>query len=202
MFYSLTGTIVFTDDQCAAISCNGVAFQCFTSRNTLAQLRDGEEVTLYTHLAVREDGVTLYGFFSTDELAAFRMLIGISNVGPKVAIAILSALTTDDLVVAISAGDDKKLCIANGVGPKLAKRIILELKDKIAGASFVSDTASNNATAAAQSGKLGSTAEAVAALVALGYSQSEASVAVGKLDPSIGVEEMIRQALKSMTIKF
>ncbi len=202
MLYSLTGSVVYTDDQSAAISCGGVAFQCFTSRNTLAQLRKGEEVTLFTHLAVREDALTLYGFFTRDELAAFRMLIGINKVGPKVALAILSALSTDDLAVAISAGDDKKLCMANGVGPQLAKRIILELKDKVAGASFVSDTVSGDAAAAAQSGKLGNTAEAVSALVALGYSQSEASVAVGRLDPSMGVEEMIRQALKSMTIKF
>lgn len=203
MFYSITGKIVHTDEQTVAVSCSGVAFKCFTTRSTLASVHASEgEVTLYTYLSVREDALDLYGFYTEQELEAFKLLISVNGVGAKMAIAILSQLDPQALAVAIASGDGKAISAANGVGAKIAQRVIMELKDKMGFADFVTDETASNAVAANTAGKLGNTAEAISALTSLGYSRSEASVAVGKLDPTLGVEELIRQALKSMTLRF
>ena len=203
MFYSLTGKIIFKDEQYVALSCGGVGFKCQTTRNTLSVLETKEgEVTLFTHLNVREDALDLFGFASNEELEAFKMLITVSGVGPKAALAILSELSPDNLAIAIASGDSKSITRANGVGPKIAQRIVMELKDKISNVSFISEENSNVSSAVNSVNNMSNTSEAVAALTALGYSQSEASVAVSKLSPALSVEELIKGALKNMTLRF
>lgn len=203
MFYSLTGKIIYKDEQTVAISCGGVGFKCFTTRNSLAKLSlQSGEVTVFTHLNVREDALDLFGFATNDELDAFKLLITVSGVGPKAALAILSELTPDAFAVAVASGDAKAITAANGVGPKLAQRVIMELKDKIANVSFISEESSSVSNAVNTANSTSNTSEAIAALTALGYSQSEASVAVSKLQPNLSVEELIKGALKNMTLRF
>ncbi len=203
MFYSLTGEIIFQGEQVFAISCGGVGFKCFTTRNTLVALSNlGGEVTVFTHLNVREDALDLFGFATNEELEAFKLLISVSGVGPKAALAILSELTPDSFAIAVSSGDAKAITAANGVGPKLAQRVIMELKDKIASAAFISEQSSSVAGAVNAVNAMSNTSEAIAALTALGYSQAEASVAVSKLSPELSAEELIKGALKNMTLRF
>ena len=203
MFYSLTGKIIYKDEQTVAISCGGVGFKCFTTRNSLAKLSlQSGEVTVFTHLNVREDALDLFGFTTNDELDAFKLLITVSGVGPKAALAILSELSPDAFAVAVASGDTKAITAANGVGPKLAQRVIMELKDKIANVSFISEESSSVSSAVNAANSMSNTSEAIAALTALGYSQSEASVAVSKLSPNLSVEELIKGALKNMTLRF
>lgn len=194
MFYSLTGEIVYRDSSSVAISCGGVAFRCSVTLTTLNELSDKKgEVTLYTHLSVRDDALELFGFYDESELDCFRMLVSISGVGPKAALAILSQLTPDRLALAVSSGDVKAITKAQGVGKKIAQRVVLELKDKMK----TGDVSGTGETGASGQILLGSnTSEAVEALVMLGYSQSEASSAVAKLDQSLSVEKLITQALK------
>ncbi len=204
MFYSLTGKLLKTDEQSFAISCGGVGFKCFSTQSTLESLRrkTSDEITVYTYLNVREDALDLFGFYTEQELEAFKLLITVSGVGPKAGLAILSQLSPDSFAVAVSSGDVKAITAANGVGPKLAQRIIMELKDKIAGVSFISDESSQVSGAVNTANSLSNTSEAILALTGLGYSQSEASIAVSKLSPELSVEELIKQALKSMTLRF
>lgn len=203
MFYSLTGKLIYKDEQTVAISCGGVGFKCFSTRNTISELslKDGE-VTVFTHLNVREDALDLFGFSTVQELDAFKLLISVSGVGPKAALAILSELSPDAFAVAVASGDTKAITAANGVGPKLAQRVIMELKDKIGGMSFVSEESSAVSNAVSSVNNMSNTSEAIAALTALGYSQTEASVAVSKLSPTLSVEELIKGALKNMTLRF
>ena len=203
MFYSLTGKIIYKDEQTVAISCGGVGFKCFTTRNSLAKLSSQSgEVTIFTHLNVREDALDLFGFATNDELDAFKLLITVSGVGPKAALAILSELSPDAFAVAVASGDTKAITAANGVGPKLAQRVIMELKDKIANVGFISEESSSVSNAVNTANSMSNTSEAIAALTALGYSQTEASVAVSKLSPNLSVEELIKGALKNMTLRF
>ena len=204
MFYSLTGKVIHTDEQSVAISCGGVGFKCSTTQNTLEKIRGSQsgEVTVFTYLNVREDALDLFGFYTEQELDAFKLLISVSGVGPKAALAILSQLTPDNFAVAVSSGDTKAITAANGVGPKLAQRVIMELKDKIAGVSFISVESSSVSSAVNAVNSISNTAEAIAALTALGYSQTEASVAVSKLSPELSVEELIKGALKNKTLRF
>lgn len=195
MFYSLTGKIVYTDTSSFAIDVNGVAFKCFATLNTLKQLGAvGENATVFTHLNVREDAMDLFGFYDNAELDCFKLLTTVNGVGPKAALAILSELTPERLALCIASGDSKSITKAQGVGPKIAQRIVLELKDKVAKnieASSASDFAQNDIV-----GSSGSAMEAISALVVLGYSQTDAAQAVAKLDSSLSVEQMIKQALK------
>jgi Holliday junction DNA helicase RuvA len=203
VFYSLTGKLIHKSEQSVAISCGGVGFKCFTTRTTLSKLAGfSGEVTLFTHLNVREDALDLFGFFTEEELEAFKLLIGVSGVGPKAALAILSELSPDAFAVAVASGDAKAITAANGVGPKLSQRVIMELKDKIAGASFISEESSAVSGAVSAVNNMSNTAEAIAALTSLGYSQTEASVAVSKLSPDMSVEDLIKNALKNMTLRF
>ncbi len=204
MFYSLTGKLIYKGEQSIAVSCGGVGFRCAATRNTISSLPSvgSDNVTVFTHLNVREDALDLFGFYNEQELDAFKLLIGVSGVGPKAALAILSELSPDRFAVAVASGDAKAITAANGVGPKLAQRVIMELKDKIGSVSFISDDASATSNAVNAVGSMSNTSEAVSALVALGYSQSEASVAVSKLSPELSVEELIKGALKNMTLRF
>ncbi|MBE6827455.1 MAG: Holliday junction branch migration protein RuvA [Ruminococcaceae bacterium] len=199
MFYSITGKVVYYDAQCVAVDCNGVAFNCNSTTNTLKNVsKKGETVTLYTYLNVREDALDLYGFSTLSELECFKLLLNVSSVGPKVALAVLSEFTPDKLAVCIASGDTKSITRANGVGNKVAQRIVLELKDKIAKDL---DLSSMGVDAESVSSVIdnANTSEAVSALVMLGYSQSEAASAVGRLDPEMNVEELIKQALKNLS---
>ena len=196
MFYSLTGKLIHTEPGMAVLDVGGVAFKCFTSMSTLRGLpRLNETATLYTHLNVREDALDLFGFLTQGELNCFKLLTGISGVGPKVGIAILSEMTPETVALAAAAGDSKRFTHANGVGPKLAQRIVLELKDKVK--SLSSSGLSMEDVAAGGPSASGNAAQAVEALVTLGYSPSDAAAAVGRLDSALPPEELIRLALKS-----
>lgn len=199
MFYSITGNVVYFDAQCVALDCNGVAFKCYATTNTLKNVaQKGEKVTLFTYLNVKEDALDLFGFYTQQELEYFKLLLTVNGVGSKMAISVLSELTPEKLAIAIASNDSKSISKANGVGVKKAQRIILELKDKLANglelgeAGLELDTVSSVASD-------GNSAEAVSALTMLGYSQSEAAVAVGKLDKELSVEDLIKQALKYLS---
>jgi Holliday junction DNA helicase RuvA len=159
----------------------------------------GMMVTLYTYLNVREDAMELFGFYDKTEMDCFKMLITVNGVGPKMGLAILSELTPDKIALSIAAGDHKALTKANGVGPKLAQRICMELKDKV-GKAFAGVDTSVDLTAVSSTLTNSNAAEAVAALEMLGYSQSDASVAVSKIDNNLSVEDIIKQALKMLAL--
>lgn len=196
MFYSISGKLVHSEPGLAVVDVGGVAFKCATSLNTLRALpKTGEKALLYTHLNVREDALTLFGFATKQERDCFKMLTAISGVGPKAGIAILSELTPENVAISAMAGDSKQFSRANGVGPKLAQRIVLELKDKVKG--FTGESAGNDFMEGGIVSASSNAAQAVGALSALGYSPSEAAAAVGKLDSSLTTEELIRLALKS-----
>lgn len=193
MIYSLNGTLTYTDPNTAVVECAGVGYGCRVTYNTLRKLPEtGNPVFLYTYMNVREDAVDLFGFVEKEELEMFKLLISVNGVGPKAAIAILSELSPNAVVVAISTGDAKTITRANGVGPKMAQRIVLELKDKV-GAS-VSDDLDDAVSVVAFAGD--DKKEAISALVSLGYSSSEAQKAVAKCKDSVGVEQIIKEALK------
>ena len=203
MFYSLTGKLVHMEPGVVAIECGGVAFKCFTSMNTQKNMpRIGETATVYTHLNVREDALDLYGFSTKSELNCYKMLTTIS-VGPKAALSILSEMTPEGVAMAAASGDSKKFTKASGVGPKLAQRIVLELKDRVKKMGFTGGTLELTGTDDAGIVSASQNAEqAVQALIVLGYTQSEAAQAVAKLDGSLSTEELIRGALKSMASRF
>lgn len=197
MIYNVKGVLTYTEPTFAVVECGGVGFKCFVSMNTLQQLTSiGTEVNLFTYMSVREDAMDLFGFYSQDELQAFKLLITVSGVGPKAAVAILSVLTPDRLSVAVSSGDIKSIQAAQGVGKKTAERVVLELKDKMVGlgsvsSSVVADIQSVSANSNAQ--------EAVEVLVSLGFNQSDATTVVGAMDKTLSVDDMIRIGLKQLS---
>ena len=192
LYYYLEGTIALPEPGIAVVDCGGVGYACRVTNYTLSRLHAGQRARLYTTCSFRDDGVDIYGFFDREERRCFELLLAVSGVGPKAALAILSAVSPDRLALAVAAGDEKVLTAAPGVGRKLAQRILLELRDKLA------DTDAVPAGAAAVSGG-GAAAEAAAALAALGYSQSEIHQALQGLDPAGDTAEaLIRQALRAM----
>lgn len=198
MFYSITGKIVNIGVSSLAVDCSGVAFQCSTSRTSIMQSGGmGETVTLYTYLSVREDALELFGFCTTAELDFFKLLTGVSGVGPKAGLAILSLMSPDKLALAIVSGDVKAITAAPGVGGKLASRIVLELKDKVAKGGF-SGQVSPDVAGAGRAFAGENTGVAIDALVSLGYSQSDAAHVIAGLDPTLSVEELIKQALRAI----
>ena len=199
MIYSVKGILTYVEPSFVVVECGGVGMKCFASTSTISQLSSvGTEVTLLTYMSVKEDAIDLYGFLSQNELDAFKLLISVNGVGPKAAMSVLSALTTDKLSLAVSCGDVKSIQTAQGIGKKTAERIVLELKDKMAGvAGAVQGTAAVNAVQANAPGS--ATAEAVEVLVSLGFNQTDASVAVGSMQPGLSVDEMIRKGLKLLS---
>ena len=196
MFYYLDGTVAHIEPYLAVIDCGGVGYACKTTNTTLGQLQKGQRGKLYTYLNVGEDVFDLYGFASQGELGSFKLLISVSGVGPKAALAILSSTTPEGLAMAAITEDAKTLTMAPGIGKKIAQRIILELKDKIAkeqqSGGFVP-------TAAAVSVGGGKSVEAAQALSVLGYTQGDIAAAMKGLDvESLPLEEIVRQALKRM----
>ena len=199
MIYCLTGKIVKKSMSAVVLSCGGVGYYAQCPASVAGALPGvGKEATLYTVMSVTENDVSLYGFATEEQQACFEMLTAVSGVGPKVGLAILSVMEPQRVALAISAGDHKAFKAANGVGPKLAQRIVLELKDKVA-KGFV-DGISLEDVAGAASGEPAtqSASQAIAALVSLGYSQSEAALAISKIDATLPVEEIIKLARRGM----
>lgn len=199
MFYYLDGTVAELLPYLAVIDCSGVGYACKTTNNTLSGLKKGQRGKLYTYLNVGEGVFDLYGFATQRELNSFKLLIGVSGVGPKAALAILSAGTPEALALAIVTGDEKALTAAPGVGKKIAQRIILELKDKMAKESAGELDFSRGTGAAAIPAFTSKAAEAAQALAVLGYSSQEVGMALKGVDvENLPLEEIIRQSLKKM----
>lgn len=198
MFFSLKGKLIHIDDTIAVIECAGVGYKCFitaTTRNDLPNI--GEEAFVYTHLNVREDAMDLFGFSQKSELECFKKLTSVSGVGVKVGIAILSALSPQQIITAIAMGDSKTLTYAPGVGSKLAQRVILELKDKISKIESTVEIKSSKIKIAINK----NSQEAINALSVLGYAPVEVSSIVAQFDINLPVEELIRLSLKALAVK-
>lgn len=197
MFYYLSGTVAAIEPGLAVIDCQGVGYACNTSLRSLSMLKTGEKAKMYTYCYIREDAFDIYGFAAQRELNSFKLLIGISGVGPKAALSILSACSPEELAMAVIEGNEKALTLAQGIGKKLAQRIILELKDKVSKEMDVFNGASAAAPGAVstQSSK---SSDVAAALAVLGYSPGEISAALRKTSiENLTVEEAIREVLKT-----
>ena len=196
MYYYIKGKLMYKGDNYIVVDASGIGYRIFTSLECIEKSpRTGSDVTVYTYLNVREDAMELYGFYSEEERAMFLMLISVSGVGPKAGLALLSVASPQKLAAAIVMGDEKLLTKASGVGPKAAKRVILELKDKIDTDTLGIDgddgvTLSDDTEIIADS-----RAEAMSALVVLGYSASDAKNVLMKLDATLTTEELIKKAL-------
>ena len=199
MIYCLTGKIIKKSMSAVVLSCGGVGYYAQCPASVAGALPGvGKEATLYTVMSVTENDVSLYGFATEEQQACFEMLTAVSGVGPKVGLAILSVMEPQRVALAISAGDHKAFKAASGVGPKLAQRIVLELKDKVAKGFVDGISLEDVAGAASDAPASQSSAQAIAALVSLGYSQSEAALAISKIDATLPVEEIIKLALRGM----
>ena len=198
MFYYVKGKVAHVAPNLAVIDCGGVGYACRTTSYTLSSLQVGQEGTLYTHLNVREDAMELYGFATENEKSCFQMLIGGSGVGPKAALSILSATTPEGLATAIITGNEKALMVAPGIGKKIAQRILLELKDKLAKGQLPAAEESYGGTGITVIPQ-DKVSEATAALAVLGYQPGEIAAALKGIDlDGLPLEEIIRQALKKM----
>ena len=199
LFYYLNGTVAHVEPYLAVIDCNGVGYACRTTSYTLSALKKGEKGKLFTHLNVREDAVELYGFATAEELRLFQQLISVSGVGPKAALSILSASTPANLALSIITGDEKALTTAPGVGKKIAQRVILELKDKLAKGQTISGAGESYGGTGVTVIPENKLSEATAALAVLGYSQGEINIALKGIDlDGQSLEQVIKQALKKM----
>lgn len=197
MISSLRGKLILAEARTVVIECGGVGFKCNASLNTVSALGNiGSEVFVYTYMTVREDAIELNAFSDINELEIFKLLIGVNGVSARIALSLLSEFTADRLILHIASSDTKALTKANNVGAKLAQRIVLELKDKLT-STDISLGADTELASSASSNS--SASEAVSALVALGFSQTDASVAIGKLDKSLPVETLIKEGLKSLS---
>ena len=203
MFYYVSGTVAHVESYLAVIDCGGVGYACKTTSTTISQLQVGKASKLYTYLHVGEGIFDLYGFATQGELGSFKQLIGVSGVGPKAALAILSVCTPQGLAMAVITGDEKALIAAPGIGKKIAQRIILELKDKLAKGQTINgagETYGGTGVTVIPENKL---SEASAALAVLGYSQGYTSAEVAQALKGVDVEnlpleEIVRQSLKKM----
>ena len=199
MFYYLSGTVAHVEPYLAVIDCNGVGYACRTTSYTLSALKKGEKGKLFTYLSVRQDGVDLFGFATQEELNLFQQLTSVSGVGPKAALSILSASTPANLALSIITGDEKALTVAQGIGKKIAQRIILELKDKLAKGQLSTPGGESYGGTGVTVIPQNKASEAAAALAVLGYSQVEAAAALKDIDmETLALEEIIKQALKKM----
>ena len=197
MIYCLTGKIVKKSMNAVVLSCGGVGYYAQCPASVAGALPGvGKEATIYTVMSVTENDVSLYGFATEEQRDCFKMLTGVTGVGPKAGLSILSIMTPEKVALAASSGDHKAFTKASGVGPKLAQRIALELKDKVGkGLAAGTGFSGNIATPAPSSAP----AQAVAALVSLGYSASDAAAAVARVDETLSVQEIITIALRSLS---
>ena len=193
MIYSVRGKLIHTENSAAVVECGGVGYLCQTTMNTLKTLKLNSEVTLYAYLNVREDAVDLFGFATQNELATFKTLISVSGVGPKAGLSVLSELTAEQVAMAIATDDIKTITRAQGIGKKIAQRIILELKDKLAKSE---QTQSGNVQMPQTAG--GNVAKAIEALGVLGYTPADVSPVLANFDAGLPVEQLIAMTLKQM----
>ena len=197
MLYSVRGKLIAIESNAAVVECGGVGYMCQTTMNTLKAVKLNTEVTLYTYLNVREDAVDLFGFATKAELETFKNLIGVSGVGPKAGLAVLSELSPEQVAMAIASDDLKTITRAQGIGKKIAQRIVLELKDKLAKAakedSSFAQVAQNSVNVST-----GNVPKAIEALGVLGYSPSDVSPVLATLDSALPVEQLISLTLKQM----
>ncbi len=202
MIYSLRGKLTVKELGFAVIECGGVGYGCKTSYNTISRLGDiGSEAMLYTYLYVREDIVELFGFADQQELNCFKLLISVSGVGPKAATSILSDMTPEKFAFYVASGDSKSFTRTKGIGAKTAQRIVLELKDKISSESISGSVSGDAAAFSASASASDSVSEALEALMVLGYSQGETAPVLGKLDPSLSTQELIKETLRLLSAK-
>lgn len=206
MFYYVRGELVLAEPGTAVIDCGGVGYKLSVSDNTLGKLSnmDKKSALLYTYMYIREDAVDLIGFATQEELSAFKMLISVSGVGPKAAMSILSLLSVEKFALAVSTQDSKAIAKAQGIGPKTAARIVLELKEKVAKAfaTVPSGGGAQEVFAEEASVSGGNFAEAEKALMVLGYTKAEAQTALKGVPPTASLEEMISAALRKMALRF
>lgn len=197
MLYSVRGKLIAIESNAAVVECGGVGYMCQTTMNTLKAVKLNTEVTLYTYLNVREDAVDLFGFATKAELETFKNLISVSGVGPKAGLAVLSELSPEQVAMAIASDDLKTITRAQGIGKKIAQRIVLELKDKLAKAakedSSFAQVALNSVNVST-----GNVPKAIEALGVLGYSPSDVSPVLATLDSALPVEQLISLTLKQM----
>lgn len=197
MLYSVRGKLIAIESNAAVVECGGVGYMCQTTMNTLKAVKLNTEVTLYTYLNVREDAVDLFGFATKAELETFKNLISVSGVGPKAGLAVLSELSPEQVAMAIASDDLKTITRAQGIGKKIAQRIVLELKDKLAKAakedSSFAQVAQNSINVST-----GNVPKAIEALGVLGYSPSDVSPVLATLDSALPVEQLISLTLKQM----
>jgi len=200
MIYYVSGPVAVLEPGLAVIDCGGVGYGCRVTAYTAAQLKLNQPAKLYVTESIREDAFDLYGFISREEQRCYELLTSVNGVGPKAAMAILSAGGPQNFTLAVMTGDEKMLTAAQGVGKKIAQRIILELKDKLGGSSMELDFSGGPAVSApAQQGN--NAALAAAALQELGYSAAEINTALKGVDPNATTEEMVRYALRAMVMK-
>ena len=197
MLYYVSGKVAVLEPGLAVIDCGGVGYGCRVTAYTAAQLKLDKAARLYITESIREDAFDLYGFISREEQRCYELLTSVSGVGPKAAMSILAS-GPQNFTLAVMTGDEKLLTAAQGVGKKLAQRIILELKDKMGGAAELDFSAGPAAAAPAQSGGI---ALAQAALQELGYSPAEIAAALKGADPKASTEELVRHALRAMVMK-
>lgn len=199
MFYYLNGEITIMDQNLAVVDCGGVGYACHTTAYTLSKLRVGKTTRLYTYCNIKEDAFDLYGFTTREELRCFELLLGVTGVGTKAALAILSAASPERFTLAVATQDEKTLTAAPGIGKKLAQRILLELKDKLGTVSEIDLSGSGSASAPTAGSAL---ALAQAALGELGYSAAEISAALkGIPAEGLSTEEIVRRCLRAMVMR-
>ena len=198
MLYYVSGTVSVLEPGLAVIDCGGVGYGCRVTAYTAAQLKLNQKARLYITESIREDAFDLYGFISREEQRCYELLTSVNGVGPKAAMAILAA-GPQNFTLAVMTGDEKLLTAAQGVGKKIAQRIILELKDKIGGGSMELDFSGPALTAAPAQSSAANLAHA--ALQELGYSPAEIAAALKGVDPNASTEEMVRYALRAMVMK-
>lgn len=197
MLYSVRGKLIAIESNAAVVECGGVGYMCQTTMNTLKAVKLNTEVTLYTYLNVREDAVDLFGFATKAELETFKNLISVSGVGPKAGLAVLSELSPEQVAMAIASDDLKTITRAQGIGKKIAQRIVLELKDKLAKAAK-EDGSFAQAAQNSVNVSTGNVPKAIEALGVLGYSPSDVSPVLAALDSTLPVEQLISLTLKQM----
>lgn len=201
MIAYIKGTAVYADQECIIVDNRGVGYEIRTSSATCSEVRMGEEVTLYTYLYVREDMIALYGFLSREELRIFRLLLGVSGIGPRVAVSVLSTLKVEDLYYAVISEDTKSIARTPGIGPKGAKRLIIELKDKMDLSDLgLGEEEEESISTRESAGEDSQIMDAMEALIALGYSNGEAYRAVHKVPGAkdMDTETLLKEALKKM----
>ena len=200
MIYYVSGPVTVLEPGLAVVDCGGVGYGCRVTAYTAAALKLNQPAKLYVTESIREDAHDLYGFISREEQRCYELLTSVNGVGPKAAMAILSSGGPQNFTLAVMTGDEKMLTAAQGIGKKIAQRIILELKDKIGGGSVELDFSGGPAVAA-PAAQGGNKMMAHAALQELGYSPIEIRTALKDADPNLSTEEMVRYALRAMVMK-